>query len=159
MPHERHDGGVLVTTDPARLDLDTIHAFLSGTSYWAAGITREVMERSIRHSICFGAFDGGRQVGFARVISDRATFAYVCDVFVLDGHRGRGVGNRIIACITSHPELQNLRLWTLFTRDAHGLYRQHGFRDARYPDRLMERRAERTPALSAAGHSQNERTA
>jgi GNAT superfamily N-acetyltransferase len=112
MHHERHDRDILVTTDPARLDLDTIHDFLSRTSYWAAGIPREVMERSIRHSICFGAFDRGRQVGFARVVSDRATFAYVCDVFVLDGHRSRGVGHRIMACITSHPELQNLRLWT-----------------------------------------------
>jgi GNAT superfamily N-acetyltransferase len=159
MHHEWHDGGILVTTDPARLDLDAIHDFLAGSSYWATGIPREVMERSIRHSICFGAFDGGRQVGFARVISDRATFAYVCDVFVLPGRRGRGVGARIMACITSHPELQNLRLWTLFTRDAHGLYRQHGFRDARHPDRLMERRAERPYALSEAGHSHEERTA
>jgi GNAT superfamily N-acetyltransferase len=149
MPHEWHDGDILVTTDPARLDLATIHEFLSG-SYWAKGIPREVVERSIRHSICFGAFDGGRQVGFARVISDRATFAYVADVFVLDSHRGRGVGRRIMACITSHPELQNLRLWTLFTRDAHGLYRRHGFREARYPDRLMERRADRPYAPTAA---------
>src|SRR5258708_13963927 len=117
--HERQDGDILVSTDETRLDLDTVHDFLAG-SYWAAGIPREVMERSIRHSICFGAFDGGRQVGFARVISDRATFAYVCDVFVLPGQRGRGVGARIMACITSHPELQNLRLCTLFTRDAHG---------------------------------------
>ncbi len=154
MHHERHDGDILVTTDPARLDLDTIHAFLAGTSYWAAGIPRDVMERSIRHSICFGAFDGGRQVGFARVISDRATFAYVADVFVVDSHRGRGIGKRIMACITSHPELQNLRLWTLFTRDAHGLYRQHGFREARYPDRLMERRAERPYAPSTADNFQ-----
>jgi GNAT superfamily N-acetyltransferase len=159
MHHEWHDGDILVTTDPARLDLATIHDFLSGSSYWANGIPREVMERSIRHSICFGAFDGGRQVGFARVISDRATFAYVADVFVLDSHRGRGVGRRIMACITSHPELQNLRLWTLFTRDAHGLYRHYGFRDARYPDRLMERRAERPYALSVPGHSHEERTA
>ena len=158
MHHERHDGDFLVTTAPARLDLDTIHDFLSG-SYWGKGIPREVMERSIRHSICFGAFAGERQVGFARVISDHATFAYVCDVFVLDSHRGRGVGKRIMACITSHPELQNLRLWTLFTRDAHGLYRQHGFREALHPDRLMERRAERPYALSVAGHSQEERTA
>jgi len=153
MHHERHDGDILVTTDPTRLDLDTIHGFLSG-SYWAKGISREVVERSIRHSLGFGAFDGGRQVGFARVISDRATFAYVADVFVVNSHRGRGVGKRIMACITSHPELQNLRLWTLFTRDAHGLYRQHGFREARYPDRLMERRAERPYAPSTAGNFQ-----
>jgi GNAT superfamily N-acetyltransferase len=153
MNHERHDGDILVTTDPARLDLATIHEFLSG-SYWAKGIPREVVERSIRHSICFGAFDGGRQVGFARVISDHATFAYVADVFVVDSHRGRGIGKRIMACVTSHPELQNLRLWTLFTRDAHGLYRQHGFQEARYPDRLMERRAERPYAPSTAGNFQ-----
>jgi len=152
-PHERQDGDILVTTDPARLDLAAIHQFLSG-SYWAKGIPREVMERSIHHSICFGAFAGGRQVGFARVISDRATFAYVADVFVVDSHRGRGVGKRIMACITSHPELQNLRLWTLFTRDAHGLYRQHGFREARYPDRLMERRAKRPYAPSTVGNVQ-----
>jgi GNAT superfamily N-acetyltransferase len=158
MHHERHDGDILVTTDPARLDLTAIHDFLSGSSYWAKGIPREVVERSLRHSICFGAFTGGRQVGFARVVSDRATFAYVCDVFVLDSYRGRGVGTRIMACITSHPELQNLRLWTLFTRDAHRLYRRHGFRDTLHPDRLMERRAERPYALSAAGRSNEERT-
>lgn len=157
MFHEQHDGDILVTTDPARLDLAAVHRFLAG-SYWAQGIPREVMERSIHHSICFGAFDGGRQVGFARVISDRATFAYVADVFVLDGHRGRGIAKRMMACITSHPELQNLRLWTLFTRDAHGLYRQHGFREARYPDRLMERRAERPYAVSGPGNPK-ERTA
>ncbi|HSB43056.1 MAG TPA: GNAT family N-acetyltransferase [Methylomirabilota bacterium] len=153
MVHQQRHGDILVTTDPARLDLDTIHAFLSG-SYWARGIPREVMERSIRHSLCFGAFDGDRQVGFARVITDRATFAYVADVFVLASHRGRGVGKQIMECITSHPELQNLRLWTLFTRDAHGLYRQHGFREARYPDRLMERRAERPYPLAAPGEPQ-----
>jgi GNAT superfamily N-acetyltransferase len=152
MPHERHEGDILVTTDPARLDLAAIHEFAG--SYWAKGIPREVVERSIRHSICFGAFDGGRQVGFARVISDRATFAYVADVFVVDSHRGRGIGKRIMAGITSHPDLQDLRLWTLFTRDAHGLYRQHGFREARYPDRLMERRAERPYAPSTAGDFQ-----
>ena len=139
MFHEQRDGDILVSTDPARLDLDVIHAFLS-QSYWAAGIHREVVERSIRHSICFGAFDGERQVGFARVISDRATYAYVADVFVLAGHRGRGIGKRLMACITAHPELQRLRLWTLFTRDAHGLYRQYGFGEARYPGRLMEKR-------------------
>ncbi len=142
MIHELRDGDVLVSTDRARLDLDTVHRFLAG-SYWAGGVPREVVERSIQHSICFGAYDRGRQVGFARVISDRATFAYVADVFVLDSHRGRGIGKQIMACATSHPELQNLRLWTLFTRDAHGLYRQYGFRDARHPDRLMERRVER----------------
>ena len=142
MVHELRDTEILVSTDPARLDVDVIHGFLS-RSYWATGIPRETVERSIRHSICFGAFEEGRQVGFARVISDRATYAYVADVFVLPSHRGRSIGKRLMACITSHPELQDLRLWTLFTRDAHGLYRQYGFQDARYPDRLMEKRQTR----------------
>jgi GNAT superfamily N-acetyltransferase len=155
MFHERRDGDVLVTTDPARLDLAAIHDFLAG-SYWAEGIPREVVERSIENSLCFGAFAGGRQVGFARVITDRATFAYVADVFVMPGQRGRGIGTRLMAAITSHPELQNLRLWTLFTRDAHGLYRQHGFREARYPERLMERRRERPYAPSHPDHSHQE---
>jgi len=142
MFHEqRHGEDILITTDPARLDLDVIHAFLS-RSYWAAGIGREVVERSIRHSICFGAFDGERQVGFARVISDRATYAYLADVFVLPSHRGRGIGKGLMACIASHADLQRLRLWTLFTRDAHGLYRQYGFGEPRYANRLMEKRQE-----------------
>jgi GNAT superfamily N-acetyltransferase len=152
MPHEHRDGDIVVTTDTTRLDLDTIHGFLAG-SYWAAGVPREVVERSIRHSICFGAFDGNGQVGFARVISDRATYAYVADVFVLPAHRGRGIGKRIMECITSHPELQNLRLWTLFTRDAHGLYRQYGFGEPRYGDRLMEKRTPQPHADGAAGLS------
>ncbi|HYB69671.1 MAG TPA: GNAT family N-acetyltransferase [Candidatus Bathyarchaeia archaeon] len=139
MFHEQRFGDVLVTTNPACLDVETVHGFLT-ESYWAKGIPREVVERSIRHSICFGAFDGGRQVGFARVISDRATFAYIGDVFVLPSHRGRSIGKHLMTTITSHPELQNLRLWTLFTRDAHGLYRQSGFHETRHPDRLMERR-------------------
>jgi GNAT superfamily N-acetyltransferase len=157
MFHELHHGDILVTTDPARLDIETVHGFLT-RSYWAEGIPREVVERSIRHSICFGAFEGDRQVGFARVISDRATFAYVADVFVLPGHRGRSIGKRLMACITSHPELQNLRLWTLFTRDAHGLYRQHGFREARHPDRLMERRQPQPYGVSAGASGAVERT-
>ncbi len=141
MFHEQREGDILVTTDPAHLDLDVIHGFLS-QSYWAPGVPREIVERSIQHSICFGALDGERQVGFARVISDRATYAYVADVFVLPSHRGRGIGKRLMACITTHPELQRLRLWSLFTRDAHGLYRQYGFHEARHPDRLMEKRQE-----------------
>jgi len=142
MIHELRYCEILVSTDPTRLDVDVIHGFLS-ESYWAAGIPRATVERSIRHSICFGAFEEDRQVGFARVISDRATYAYVADVFVLPTHRGRSIGKRLMACIASHPELQDLRLWTLFTRDAHGLYRQYGFQGARYPDRLMEKRQAR----------------
>jgi GNAT superfamily N-acetyltransferase len=132
-----HAGQVAISTEVSRLDLDMVHGFLAG-SYWAAGIPREVVERAVRHSLCFGAYLGDRQVGFARVISDRATYAYVSDVFVLPSERGRGVGGRLMAAIMTHPELQGLRRWTLFTRDAHALYRRFGFGDARYPDRLME---------------------
>ena len=130
-------GTLTVSTDSARLDLDVIHGYLS-RSYWARGIPRETVERSVRGSLCFGAYVDGRQVGFARVISDRATFAYVCDVFVLPSHRSRGVGKQMMAAIVGDPSLQGLRLRVLFTRDAHGLYRQFGFREARYPERLME---------------------
>jgi GNAT superfamily N-acetyltransferase len=128
---------VVVTTDPSRLDLDVIHGFLA-TSYWARGIPRDVVERALVNSLCFGAFEGESQVGFARVVSDRATFAYVSDVFVLESHRGRGVGKRLMAAIMSHPDLQGLRRWTLFTRDARGLYEHVGFRPGRHPERLME---------------------
>jgi GNAT superfamily N-acetyltransferase len=126
-----------VTTDRSRLDLDVIHGFLT-TSYWAQGIPREIVARSMEHSLCFGAFDGDRQVGFARVISDRTTFAYVSDVFALESHRGRGVGKSLMAAIMAHPELQGLRRWTLATRDAHGLYRQFGFGEPAHPERQME---------------------
>jgi len=131
------DDGITVTTDPSRLDLDVLHGFLA-SSYWATGIPREVVERAVRHSLCFGAFEGGRQVGFTRVITDFATHAYVSDVFVLPSHRGRGIGTRLMAAVVSHPDLQGLRRWTLFTRDAHRLYRKFGFAEARYPERLME---------------------
>src|SRR5260370_959131 len=140
-----------IVTAPSRLDLDVIHGFLSRSSYWAAGIPRELVARALRHSTCFGAFDGNEQVGFARVISDHATFAYVCDVFVLDSHRGRGVGKQLMAAIKSHPDLQSLRRWVLFTRDAHELYRRFGFSEARHPDRLMEIQSGPYPAAAAGG--------
>jgi GNAT superfamily N-acetyltransferase len=138
MVHEVRQGELVVSTDRSRLDLDVIHGFLT-RSYWAKGISRETVARSLEHSLCFGAYADGRQVGFARVITDRATYAYIADVFVLESDRGRGVGKRLMDCIVSHPELHGLRRWTLFTRDAHGLYRRYGFGDPRYPERLMER--------------------
>ena len=128
---------IVVTTDGSCLDLDVIHGFLT-TSYWARGIPREAVARSMEHSLCFGAFDGDRQVGFARVISDRATFAYVCDVFALESDRGRGVGKSLMAAIMAHPELQGLRRWTLATSNAHGLYRQFGFGAPAHSERQME---------------------
>jgi pyridoxal 5'-phosphate synthase glutaminase subunit Pdx2 len=126
-----------ISTDPARLDLDVIHGYLV-QSYWAEGIPRETVARSLRGSLCFGLYHAGAQVGFARVITDRATFAYLADVFVLPAHRGHGLGKRLMATIQSHPELQGLRRWLLGTRDAHGLYRQFGFETPADPSLWME---------------------
>jgi GNAT superfamily N-acetyltransferase len=136
---EHRRGEFLISTDPARLDLDVIHNFLTNC-YWARGIPREVVERSIEQALCFGIYHGsGAQVGFARVISDFATIAYVGDVFVLESHRGRGLSKWLMECITQHPALQNLRRWILTTRDAHGLYAQVGFAPVKSPERYMER--------------------
>src|ERR1700683_3137902 len=124
---EDRRGHFLVSTDRARLDLDVVHGFLTNC-YWARGIPREVVARSIEHSLCFGIYeDGGAQVGFARVVSDFATVAYLGDVFVLESHRGRGLSKWLMECIVGHPLLQNLRRWILLTRDAHGLFLQFGF--------------------------------
>jgi GNAT superfamily N-acetyltransferase len=125
-----------VSTDPARLDMDCIYDFLQ-TSYWAHGRQRSVIERAIRHSLCFGAYLDQRQVGFARVVSDRAVFAYLMDVFVLPDFRGRGISKTMMRAVLQHPDLQNLRVFLLATRDAHGLYEQFGFRPLAEPDRWM----------------------
>ena len=135
---ESRRGEFVVSTDPARLDLDVIHGFLTNC-YWAKGIARELVARSIEHSLCFGVYDGsGAQVAFARVVSDFATVAYLGDVFVLDSHRGRGLGKWMMECILQHPALQRLRRWILLTRDAHGLYKKFGFTPLKSADRYME---------------------
>ena len=135
---EHRNGGFLISTNRELLDLEVIRGFLTN-SYWAKGISREIVARSIEHSLCFGIYDAkGSQVGFARVISDFATIAYVGDVFVLDTHRGQGLGKWLMQCITQHPALQNLRRWILTTRDAHGLYSQVGFTPVNAPERFME---------------------
>ena len=126
-----------VTDDRARLDRDVIWRFLS-SSYWATNIPRSIVDRSIDNSLCFGLLAGARQIGFARVVSDRATFAYLGDVFVLPEYRGRGLAKWLIACVLSHPELQGLRRWILGTRDAHGLYQKFGFTPLEDPTRAME---------------------
>lgn len=132
-------GQFAISTDRQRLSLDVVHGFLTNC-YWAKGIPREVVARSIEHALCFGIYDGsGAQVGFARVISDLATIAYIGDVFVLETHRGLGLGKWLMQCITRHPALQNLRRWILTTRDAHGLYSQVGFAPLKMPERFMER--------------------
>jgi GNAT superfamily N-acetyltransferase len=139
-PVEWRRGAFSISTDPKRLDRERIHDFLK-TSYWAPGISREVVDRSIEGAMCFGLYDlegGDAQVGFARVITDRATFAYIADVFVLESHRGRGLGVWLMEAIRAHPDLQNLRRWILMTRDAHGLYEKFGFRPIADAGRCME---------------------
>lgn len=132
-----HDG-YTISTDPGRIDVDAVHAYLR-RSYWAEGIPREVVVRSIAGSLCISLHHDGRQVGFARVVTDRATFAYLADVYVLEEHRGRGLAKRLVRELQAHPELAGLRRWVLVTRDAHGLYEGLGFRRLRHPDRYMER--------------------
>jgi len=127
----------LISTDRGKLDRTVIHRFLEG-SYWAKGIPREIVERGIENSLCFGLYDGERQVGFARIISDLSTFAYLADVFVLESERGRGLGVWLIETIKDHPQLQGLRRWMLATADAHGLYRKFGFTALSRPERIME---------------------
>jgi len=131
-------GEYTISTERNRLDVDVIHGFLS-QSYWAQGIPRAAVERSLEHSLSFGVYHGTRQVGFARVISDYTTFAYVGDVFVIEEYRGRGLSKWLMEMVVGHPELQGLRRWMLFTRDAHGLYKRVGFTPSRTPERMMER--------------------
>ena len=123
--------------DPAELDLDVIHGFLT-TSYWSPGIPRETVARAIAGSLCVGAYRERRQIGFARVVSDRATFAYLADVFVLDGARGEGIGRAMVRALMEHPELQGLRRWFLATLDAHGVYETLGWQPVAHPERLLE---------------------
>ena len=130
-----------ISTDRSRLDIDAIQAFLANDSYWAAERTREQTETVIENSICFGLYQGMRQVGFARVVSDQATFAYVGDVFVIDEFRGQGLSKWLMETMLEHPDLQGLRRWILATRDAHGLYKQFGFEDLKHPERWMEKPA------------------
>ncbi len=130
-------GEYSVSTDSSRLNLDAIHAYLV-RAYWCEGIPRQTLERAIANSLCFGLFHGIEQVGLARVITDSATYAYLCDVYVLEGHRGKGLAKWLMECVMTHPALQNLRRFSLATRDAHGLYRQFGFRQLSKPESKME---------------------
>ena len=130
-------GEYCLSTDPGLLDLDLIHGFLI-ESYWAKGIPRETVMRSIENSLCFAIYKGGTQVAFGRVISDFATYAYIGDIFVLEEFRGQGLSKWMMEAMTAHPKLQGLRRWTLLTRDAHGLYEEFGFTSVGKPDRYME---------------------
>ncbi len=130
--------GYTISTDPGRLDRAVIHEFLAA-SYWSPGIPRAVLDRAIDHSLPFGLYHGAAQAGFARAITDRATFAYLADVFVLPEHRGQRLGEWLVECVSGHPDLQGLRRWVLLTRDAHGLYRKFGFAEVARPERYMEK--------------------
>ena len=130
----------LISTDPAQLDVTAIHRYLSEESYWARHIPRATVERAIANSLCFGAYaPDGTLAGFCRVVTDRATFAWLCDVFVLPAYRGHGLGKQLVRTVLAHPDLQNLRRHLLATLDAHGLYEQHGYTPLRYPERWLER--------------------
>ena len=130
--------GFEISLDPARLQIDAIADALA-RSYWATHRPREVIVRSLEHSRAYGLYDGDRQIGLARVITDKATFAYLCDVYVLDEYRGRGLGKWLIDVVTHDPALAGLRRWLLATRDAHGLYRHSGFTELKTPELWMER--------------------
>jgi GNAT superfamily N-acetyltransferase len=132
-------GEYTIDTDPARLDIPMIHTYLSGSAYWAMGRPLEMVRRSIENSLPFGVYRDSSQIGFARVVTDYATFAWLADVFVLPGFRGQGIGKWLIGVIVEHSRLPGLRRWILATKDAHGLYAQYGFRPLDASTRFMER--------------------
>jgi GNAT superfamily N-acetyltransferase len=145
-------GAYVISTDPARVDLAVVHGFLS-RSYWAEGRTLDVVRRSLAGSLVFGLYEGQEQVGLARVVTDRATFAYLADVFVLPRRRGQGLGEWLVATVLAHPQLQGLR-WLLATRDAHALYARHGFVPLDLPQRWMERRRPQPQGRPDAPHEE-----
>lgn len=128
----------VISTDKSKLDLSLVHSFLSTQAYWSLNIPFAIVKRSVENSLCFGVYQGDRQVGFARIITDYATIAYLGDVFILPEHRGQGLSKRLVGEIMTHPDLQGLRRWMLLTSDAHGLYRQYGWTSIANPDRYME---------------------
>jgi len=143
-------GNYLISTDPGKLDVAAIHGYLSVESYWAKGRPLDVTQRAVEHSLCFGVYCGDEQVGLARVVTDYATFAWLCDVFILEAHRGQGLGKWLIQTVVAHPALQS-RLWMLATRNAHGLYESYGgFERMRDLERWMLRLKR-----SSGGHEAN----
>src|SRR5919202_4444589 len=137
-------GDYVISTDRSRLDLGVIHDYLSNSSYWAKGRAVETIRRSIENSLSFGLYAGERQIGFARIVTDYATFAWVADVFVLEEFRGKGLGKWLMEVIINHPQIQGFRRWTLSTKDAHELYRKFGFTELKRPERWMERHDPKT---------------
>jgi len=139
MMQEWRQADYVISTDPDRLDLPFIHNFLSNTAYWAQGRSLDLVRRSLDNSLNFGLFHGREQIGFARVVTDYATFAWLADVFIIEDYRGRGLGKWLVEVITTHPRLQGFRRWVLATKDAHELYRRFGFTELKLPERWMER--------------------
>jgi GNAT superfamily N-acetyltransferase len=137
MDNEFRKSTLSISTDNSQLDMDVVHDFLK-RAYWSEGIPREIVEQGIKHSLCFGVYDHERQIGFGRVITDYATFGYICDVFIVEEYQGRGIGAWMMSCIMNHPRLQGFRRWHLLTRDAHALYRQCGFTELKDPGQHME---------------------
>ena len=137
-PYEIRETDLLISDDPALLDRAFVHRFLSERSYWAQGVPREIVDRALEHSLCLGVYRGGQQIGFARAVTDFATFAWLADVFVVEDNRGNGVGKKVVAAVLAHPRLQGLRRFLLGTRDAHDLYARFGFKPLAYPERFME---------------------
>lgn len=138
---EWRDGEFTISTDKSRLQIEAIHRFLSEESYWAQERSKDLTETAIEHSVCFGVYVGEEQIGFARVVTDHATFAYIGDVYITVPFRGRGLSKWLMRTIIEHPELQGFRRYILATRDAHGLYEQFEFSALRHPDRWMEKTA------------------
>ncbi|MCW3463866.1 GNAT family N-acetyltransferase [Chitinophaga nivalis] len=132
------EGDYLISTDKSKLDTEVIHQFLATESYWAQGIPLSIVEKCIAGSLCFGLYHDNRQIGFARVITDGASFAYLADVFVVTSHRGKGLSKFIMRAVIAHPDLQGLRRWLLVTADAHSLYRQFGFTDITDPQKFLQ---------------------
>jgi len=145
---------LIYTFEPAEFDAAAIHAFLAGT-YWSPNVPRAVVERAIAGSLCIGVLDGGRQVAFARLVTDRATFAYLADVFVIPEYRGKGISQEMLKRLFAHPDVQGLRRLMLATRDAHGLYEKFGFKPLAAPDRFMERHDPDVYTSPAASGSSN----
>jgi GNAT superfamily N-acetyltransferase len=150
MYSESFHEGYLISDDPRKLDITVIHGYLS-RSYWAENVSREIVERSVENSLCIGIYAStGEQIGFVRLITDYSTFAWICDVFVLENHRGRGLSKAAIQAALAHPRLQSLRRFALATRDAHGLYERFGFTPLAHPENHLERRRPSPPTAASS---------
>ncbi|UUC45397.1 GNAT family N-acetyltransferase [Flavobacterium cerinum] len=136
--HTRTFDAFTITTDKSKLDINVIHRYLSGESYWSKDIPIERIQKSIENALCFGVYHNDQQIGYAKVVSDFSTMAYLGDVFILESYRGQGLSKQLMETIMSHPELQNLRRWILLTADAHELYKKYGWQPIASPEKWME---------------------